>query len=117
MVGRGGGRVVGALGVLLLLACSSGAPAAPEAAALAAVQALRFPIQHDVSTLDPAMIDSESEAAIAQNVFDGLLKFDSNLNISPDIAAALPIASSHGLTYTFTPPPHLTLSNRPHVTS
>ncbi len=117
MLRRGVARLFAALAVLLLVACSSGAPAAPQATALAAQQALRFPIQHDVSTLDPAMIDSEAEAAIAQNVFDGLLKFDSNLNISPDVAAALPIASSDGLTYTFKLRQDVTFSNGDKLTS
>jgi oligopeptide transport system substrate-binding protein len=47
------------------------------------------------------MIDNATEAAVAQNLFDGLLKFDANLNVVPDIAAAMPTISADGLTYTF----------------
>ena len=106
--------------MLLALAaagCSNGSGAIPSANGLAAVQTLHFPIQHDLSTLDPAAIDSEAEAEMAQNLFDGLLKYDSNLNISPDIAAALPTVSSDGLTYTFKLRSDVTFSNGDKVTS
>ncbi len=108
--------VAAALLTMLLAACSNGATGAPPAS-LATDQALRFPIQHDVSTLDPAMIDTEAEGAIAQNLFDGLLKFDSNLNISPDIASALPTVSADGLTYTFKLRQDVVFSNGDKVTS
>jgi ABC-type oligopeptide transport system substrate-binding subunit len=106
-----------ALAGTFLIACSNGPTGAPQPTSLASQQTLRFPIQHDVSTLDPAMIDSEAEAAIAQNLFNGLLKFDSNLNISPDIAAALPAVSSDGLTYTFKLRPDVIFSNGDKLTS
>jgi len=117
MLRRGVAPLFAALAGILLVACTNGSPAAPQATALATQQALRFPIQHDVSTLDPAMIDSEAEAAIAQNVFDGLLKFDSNLNISPDVATALPTVSADGLNYTFKLRQDVTFSNGDRLTS
>ncbi|HEV3405400.1 MAG TPA: ABC transporter substrate-binding protein, partial [Candidatus Dormibacteraeota bacterium] len=106
-----------ALCALSLAACTSGASALPQPTSLATDQALRFPIQHDVSTLDPAMIDSEAEAEIAHNVFDGLLKYDSNLNISPDIAAAMPAISADGSMYTFKLRTDVTFSNGDKLTS
>ena len=106
-----------ALSALLLVACSSGTSALPPPTGLATDQTLRFPIQHDVSTLDPAMIDSEAEAEVAHNLFDGLLKYDSNLNISPDLAAALPSISADGKTYTFKLRSDATFSNGDKVTS
>ncbi|HEV2477338.1 MAG TPA: ABC transporter substrate-binding protein, partial [Candidatus Dormibacteraeota bacterium] len=106
-----------ALCALTLAACTGGASALPQPSALASAQTLRLPIQHDVSTLDPAMIDSETEAEIAHNLFDGLLKYDSNLNISPDIAAALPSISPDGATYTFKLRTDVTFSNGDKVTS
>jgi oligopeptide transport system substrate-binding protein len=106
-----------ALCALTVAACSSGSGALTQPTGLASNQALRFPIQHDVSTLDPAMIDSEPEAEIAHNLFDGLLKYDSNLNISPDIAAAMPTISTDGTTYTFKLRTDVTFSNGDKVTS
>jgi oligopeptide transport system substrate-binding protein len=106
-----------ALACLIFAACSNGSTNSPPPTGLASDQTLRFPIQHDVSTLDPAMIDSQSESAIAQNLFDGLLKFDSNLNISPDIALAVPTVSPDGLTYTFKLRQDVTFSNGDKVTS
>ncbi|HET7338049.1 MAG TPA: peptide ABC transporter substrate-binding protein [Candidatus Dormibacteraeota bacterium] len=106
-----------ALSALMLAACSTGSGGLPQPTGLANVQTLRFPIQHDVSTLDPAMIDSEAEAEIAHNLFDGLLKFDSNLTISPDIAAAMPAISADGTTYTFKLRTDVSFSNGDKVTS
>jgi oligopeptide transport system substrate-binding protein len=110
-------RLRAALCALLLAACTNGSSALPPPTGLASNQALRFPIQHDVSTLDPAMIESESEAEIAHNLFDGLLKYDSNLNISPDIAAAMPAISPDATTYTFKLRTDVTFSNGDKVTS
>jgi oligopeptide transport system substrate-binding protein len=110
-------RLTLALCALTLAACTGGASALPQPTGLASTQTLRFPIQHDVSTLDPAMIDSETEAEIAHNLFDGLLKYDSNLNISPDIAAAMPTISPDGTTYTFKLRTDVTFSNGDKVTS
>jgi oligopeptide transport system substrate-binding protein len=109
--------VCAALTALMVAACTNGASALPPPTGLAKEQMLRFPIQHDVSTLDPAMIDSEAEAEIAHNLFDGLVKFDSNLNISPDIASAMPTISSDGATYTFKLRNDVTFSNGDKVTS
>ena len=114
MVRRGVGV---ALSALLLAACSTGPSALPPPTGLATDQTLRFPIQHDVSTLDPAMIDSEPEAEVAHNLFDGLMKYDSNLNISPDVAAAMPTISADGRTYTFKLRTDVTFSNGDRVTS
>ena len=106
-----------ALSALFVAACSGGQTPISHATGLAPDQVLRFPIQHDVSTLDPAMIDSETEAELAHNLFDGLLKYDSNLNISPDIAAAMPAISSDGTTYTFKLRTDVTFSNGDKVTA
>lgn len=106
-----------ALCALALAACTNGSASVPSSPGLARDQTLRFPIQHDVSTLDPAMIDSEAEAEIAHNLFDGLLKYDSNLNVSPDIAQAMPTMSSDGTTYTFKLRNDVTFSNGDKVTS
>lgn len=100
----------------LLAACSPSNGASTPTPGLAKEQTLRFPIQHDVNTLDPAQIDSETEAEIAHNLFDGLVKFDSNMNVVPDIASATDV-SPDGLTYTFKLRPDVTFSNGGKVTS
>jgi len=71
----------------------------------------------DLGTLDPAMLESEAEADIAQNLFDGLLKFDGNLNVAPDIAAGMPDISADGLTYTFKLRSDVVFSNGDAVTA
>jgi len=111
-----GWRLWAALICLIVAACSNGSPNVPQPTSLAIDQTLRFPIQHDISTLDPAMIDTESEAEIAHNIFDGLLKYDNNMNVVPDIAS-LPTVSIDGLTYTFKLRQDVTFSNGDKVTS
>ncbi|TMC37943.1 MAG: peptide ABC transporter substrate-binding protein [Chloroflexi bacterium] len=117
MLPTGAARLFGALGCTVLVACSNGGPVGSSPTALAGDQTLRFPIQQDLSTLDPAMIDNATEAAIGQNLFDGLLKFDANLNVVPDIAAAMPSISSDGLTYTFKLREDVKFSNADRVTA
>ncbi|TMF98646.1 MAG: peptide ABC transporter substrate-binding protein [Chloroflexi bacterium] len=101
MLPTGTKRMLFALVAVAVVACSNGGPVGAQPTALATDQTLRFPIQQDVTTLDPAMIKDATDAAIAQNLFDGLLRFDANLNVVPGIAASLPTVSSDGLTYTF----------------
>lgn len=110
-------RVGAALACLIVAACSNGSPGVSTPTSLATDQTLRFPIQYDLSTLDPALIDSDSESEVAHNLFDGLLKFDNNLNVVPDIAASMPAISSDGLTYTFKLRQDITFSNGDKVTS
>ena len=89
--------VIGAVGVLVA-ACGG---TSTGTTGLAADQTLRFPIDGDIGTLDPAAINAETDVEIYQNLFDGLLKFDDKLNIIPDIATALPQITDGGQTYTF----------------
>jgi oligopeptide transport system substrate-binding protein len=111
-------RVVCAvLTALALASCSNASGPVLPPTTLAGDQTLRFPIQQDVTTLDPAMIGDERDAEIAHNLFDGLLKFDSNLNISPDLAAATPALSPDGTNYTFKLRTDATFSNGDRVTS
>jgi oligopeptide transport system substrate-binding protein len=56
----------------------------------------------DPPSLDPAIgTDAYSHFIISQ-LFSGLVRFDDNLNIVPDIASAMPQVSADGKTYTFT---------------
>src|SRR5713101_4590678 len=84
---------------------------------LASDQTLKFPILDDFGTLDPAISDAETDQEIQQNMFDGLTKFDNNLNVVPDIASKMPDVSADGLTYTFTLRHDVTFSNGDKVTS
>ena len=95
--------IVGALGILVA-AC--GNTPTTQGTQLAADQTLRFPLNDDIGTFDPAFMNAAVDAAFAQNLYDGLLKFDDNLNIVPDIAKEVPTTtnggiSADGLTYTF----------------
>ena len=107
---------VGAVSTLALVACGGGT-SGTTSTTLAADQTLKFPILGDFGTLDPAQLNAETDSEIAQNVFDGLVKFDNNLNVVPDIAASMPTVSSDGLTYTFTLRKDVTFSNGDKVTS
>ncbi len=90
---------VGGVASLALVACGGGGGGGTS---LASNQTLTFPILSDFGTLDPAIADAETDTEISQNMFDGLVKFDENLNIVPDLATAVPTASADGLNYTFT---------------
>ena len=106
---------LGAVASLVLVACGGGGGGGGSS--LAADQTLKFPILGDFGTLDPAQLNAETDSEIAQNVFNGLVKFDNDLNIVPDIASAMPTVSSDGLTYTFKLRSDVTFSNGDKVTS
>jgi oligopeptide transport system substrate-binding protein len=91
---------MGGVASLALVACGGGGGTTGKS--LASNQTLSFPILSDFGTLDPAIADAETDTEISQNMFDGLVKFDENLNIVPDLATAVPTADSTGLNYTFT---------------
>jgi oligopeptide transport system substrate-binding protein len=83
---------------LVLVACQSGGT---QPTTLAADQTLRFPLFHDFGSLDPGVSDTETDQQIQQNMFDGLVRFDNNLNIVADLATSVPQPTDSGLTYTF----------------
>jgi len=84
---------------LLLAACGTGSTSSSEN--LAADQTIRFPINDDIGTFDPAHQSALVDFDFAQNVFQGPVKFDNAGKIVPDLATKLPDVSSDGLTYTF----------------
>jgi len=94
-----------------------GTPTSNQSTALASDQTLKFPVFGDFGSLDPAQLNSETDSEIAQNIFNGLVKFDNDLNVVPDIATALPDVSSDKLTYTFKLRKDVTFSNGDKVTS
>ena len=105
---------LGGVASLVLVACGGGG--GNTGTSLASNQTLSFPILSDFGTLDPAIADAETDTEISQNMFDGLVKFDENLNIVPDLATAIPTADSSG-NYTFTLRHDVTFSNGDKFTS
>lgn len=103
--------------LVVCLGCSSGSSGNGSPSTLASDQTLSFPVERDPDTLDPALIDTEPGSQIAHNLFDGLLQFDANMNVVPDIASALPTVSPDGLTYTFKLRTDVTFWNGDPVTS
>jgi len=99
---------IGAVAGLALAACGSSSGGGTT---LAADQTLKFPLLDDYATLDPGIADAETDQEIGQNLFNGLVKFDNNLNVVPDLASSVPTPSSDGLTYTFTLRKDVTFSN------
>src|SRR6202140_3430671 len=105
---------MGGVTSLVLVACGGGG--GNTGTSLASNQTLSFPILSDFGTLDPAIADAETDTEISQNMFDGLVKFDENLNIVPDLATAIPTADSSG-NYTFALRHDVTFSNGDKLTS
>src|SRR5215472_2484978 len=111
-------RAVG-LGLAVLVAaigCGQGGDQ-PLGSRLAADQTLRFAIAQDAGTLDPAQTYASADVQLAQNLFDGLVRYDDALNVVPDLAAALPTISADQLTYTFRLRPGAAFSNGDRLTS
>ncbi|MGH7763689.1 MAG: peptide ABC transporter substrate-binding protein, partial [Candidatus Dormibacteraceae bacterium] len=105
----------GGVVTVFLAACAGGNSS--SGGSLASDQTLKFPLLGDFGTLDPSQLNAESDSEIGQNMYDGLVKFDNNLNVVPDIAASMPTVSSDGLTYTFKMRQDVTFSNGDKVTS
>ena len=105
-----------ALGALsLVAACGGGGGGSSEA--LAADQTFRFGLANDITSLDPAHVDSAVDITFLNEVFTGLYKFDNNLKIVPSGASALPTISADGLTWTFPLRHDVVFSNGDKVTS
>ena len=98
-----------ALMAMLLAACGGGGTGptggnGTPAAAPASQQILRTygfdaPVT-DISTFDPGQVQDAPSAEAIQMVFTGLVQFDNNLKIQPQLAKSYDV-SSNGLTYTF----------------
>lgn len=80
--------------------------ASPSAAARAANEGVavptpyRRPLGHDPATLDPARIRDMYGISVSQQIFDGLVQFDSALAVAPALAQFW-TSSRDGLTWTF----------------
>ena len=111
-----GAAILGTLS-LLVAACGTTSNNNNNQGQLASDQTFRFPLNDDIGKFDPAYINAAVDSAFAQNLFDGLLKFDDNLKIVPDIAESLPDVSSDGKTYTFKLRKDVKFSNGDKVTA
>jgi oligopeptide transport system substrate-binding protein len=70
---------------------------------LAADQVLKLYLaSEDPHSLDPAVAETSTDIAILHSLNRGLLYFDKDQKLVPELATALPEVSSDGLTYTFT---------------
>ncbi len=107
---------LGAAALLAAAGCSD-AGDQPQSQSLAADQMLRFAIADDVASLDPAQTYAPADLQLAQNLFDGLVRYDDALHIVPDVAGGLPTVSPDQLTYTFKLRPGVVFSNGDRVTA
>jgi oligopeptide transport system substrate-binding protein len=55
----------------------------------------------DPPTLDPALASDAESAFVIRQLFSGLVTFDDNMNLVPDIAERMPDLSADARTYTF----------------
>src|SRR3989304_255915 len=60
----------------------------------------RRPLEFMPGTLDPCLTTDIYSVAITQQLFEGLVQFDQNLNVIPALAKSWKV-SHDGLTYTF----------------
>jgi peptide/nickel transport system substrate-binding protein len=80
------------------------ATTAPAAAAAAATPKLggelKAAMQVDATSLDPHTSSSYSSSLVIEQVYSGLIQYDENMNIQPDLAQSWTV-SPDGLTYDF----------------
>jgi oligopeptide transport system substrate-binding protein len=102
----------------LLIACNTQTPPPIQ---LARDQTLRLPIYSTPSpgppSLDPASLSDTMENAIGDNIFDGLYRFNEQMQEQPDIAKGMPSVSADGLTYIFHLRPNVRFWNGDPVTA
>jgi len=74
---------------------SSGGSGAPSGS-------ITFQLPADARNLDPAMWQNTEDAVVVGNLYDKLLMFDENMELTPQLAAEMPAVSDDLLTYEFT---------------
>jgi peptide/nickel transport system substrate-binding protein/oligopeptide transport system substrate-binding protein len=112
-----------ALLALLLVACggstsSSSTPTASQKAP-ASQQVLNMPFENQISdlkTMDPALSTDAASIAGIDLVFTGLVQFNDQLQVQPQLASSYSLASD-GLTWTFHLRPNLKFSDGTPLTS
>jgi ABC-type oligopeptide transport system substrate-binding subunit len=103
--------------LILLIACGPGGGGGTTGEELAPDQSLRFSLQNDVTSLDPAHVDAAVDITFLAEVFSGLYKYDNKLKVQPLGATALPDVSADGKTYTFKLRKDMKFSNGDKITS
>ncbi len=106
-------RLLRFLLVLLLLMSAPGCPRSDDGR-LPGYLYLR--LSNNPTTLDPALITDVQGGSIAAKLFNGLVRFNENLDIVPDIARSWKLSDDH-LTYTFRLRYGVTFSNGRKVTA
>ena len=107
---------------MLLVACggsTSTTTTVPSQKAPAAQQILNMPFSNgisDLKTMDPALSTDAPSIAGIDLVFTGLVQFDNNLKVTPQLASSYEVASD-GLTWTFHLRPNLKFSDGTPLTS
>jgi len=103
--------------VVCLAACASESPPPERLVVEAPVPGGQLRIPHEIpASLDPAMTDDAYEATIVNQVFDGLVQWDDDLNLQPDIAYSW-VISPDGLHYEFKLRPNARFHNGRTVTA
>jgi peptide/nickel transport system substrate-binding protein/oligopeptide transport system substrate-binding protein len=107
---------------MLVVACggtSSTTTTTTPSKAPASQQVLNMPFENqvtDIKTFDPALSTDAASIAAIDLVFTGLVQFDDNLKVQPQLAASYQEASD-GLTWTFHLKPNLKFSDGTPLTS
>src|SRR5690348_9331058 len=111
-----------ALLAMLLAACggtTTTTTTTTPSKAPASQQVLNMPFQaaiSDLKTMDPALSTDAASIAGEDLVFTGLVQFDDNLKVQPQLAASYQLGSD-GLTWTFHLKPNLKFSDGTPLTS
>jgi oligopeptide transport system substrate-binding protein len=84
--------------------------------ALASDQSFTYRVLDDYPSLDPQLIQDVEGAAVARDLFEGLMNEDAEGNIIPGVATGFTV-SDDGLTYTFTLRPEAVWSDGVQVTA
>ncbi len=108
---------------MLLVACGGGSTTTtttvPSQKAPASQQVLNMPLENqtsDLKTMDPALSTDAASIAGIDLAFTGLVQFDNNLRVQPQLASSYSVASD-GLTWTFHLRPNLKFSDGTPLTS
>ncbi|MBV9615890.1 MAG: peptide ABC transporter substrate-binding protein, partial [Ktedonobacteraceae bacterium] len=106
--------------ILITAACGGGsgpATGSNSQPAPASKQVLNYPMgETDFSSLDPALVQSATDAQAINTMFTGLVSLNDNVQVVDQLAQSHQI-SSDGLTYTFTLRPNLKFSDGTPLTS